>query len=91
VYAPGIPPAGYPDTEGWENMDSWLQAVKSGLVTEQSLIQTYPVGPWRHSGMMNILWLDGHAKSMHFSQLQQSNFDINNMNYTSANDQWWPE
>jgi len=91
VYAPGIPPAGFPDTEGWENMDSWLQAVKHGLVTEQTLIQTYPIGPWRHTQLLNVLWLDGHSKAVRFSQLQQANLCIEDMNYTSANDPSWPE
>jgi prepilin-type N-terminal cleavage/methylation domain-containing protein len=91
LYASSVTPSGYPDTEGWETMDSWLQAVKAGLVTEQSLIQTFKIGPWRHSQMLDVVWLDGHSKAVRFSQLQQANLNIEDTNYTSANDAWWPE
>jgi prepilin-type N-terminal cleavage/methylation domain-containing protein/prepilin-type processing-associated H-X9-DG protein len=91
----GYPPlgagSGIPDTEGWETMDSFLQAMKAGLFTETQLLQAYPVGPWRHSQQMNILWLDGHAKATRFSSLQQKNLCIQDENYTSANDPNWPE
>jgi prepilin-type N-terminal cleavage/methylation domain-containing protein/prepilin-type processing-associated H-X9-DG protein len=82
---------GNPDTEAWETMDSWLQALKAGLVTETQLFQNFPVGPWRHSQQMNILWLDGHAKATRFSSLQQKNLCIQDQNYTAANDPNWPE
>ena len=82
---------GVPDTEAWETMDEWLQAVKAGLISEQTLMANFPSGPWRHSQQLNISWLDGHAKAMRFSQLQQKNLNIQNINYTLANDPLWPE
>jgi prepilin-type N-terminal cleavage/methylation domain-containing protein/prepilin-type processing-associated H-X9-DG protein len=91
LYSPSITPDGGPDTEAWETMGSWLQAVKSGLVTEQKLIDTFKVGPWRHSGFMNVLFLDSHAKATRFSALQQKNLNIQGLNYTPANDPNWPE
>src|SRR5262249_47051490 len=71
LYDPGITADGFPDTEAWETMNSWLQAIKAGLTTEDTLIRKFPVGPWRHSGLINILWLDGHAKARRFSSLSQ--------------------
>jgi prepilin-type N-terminal cleavage/methylation domain-containing protein/prepilin-type processing-associated H-X9-DG protein len=84
-------PAGSPDTEAWETMDEWLQAVKAGLISESALIQKFPVGPWRHSNMLNVVWLDGHAKATRFSSLEQKNLCIQDQNYTLANDPLWPE
>jgi prepilin-type N-terminal cleavage/methylation domain-containing protein/prepilin-type processing-associated H-X9-DG protein len=91
IFAPGLTASGLPDTEAWEQEDSWLQALKAGLTSDALLQQEFPVGPWRHSGMMNILWMDGHAKAMRFSQLQQKNLNIEDTNYTLANDPNWPE
>jgi len=91
VFATGIKPDGYPDTESWEWMDSWLQADKAGLATDDVLLKDYPIGPWRHTEMLNILWLDGHSKSMWVSSLQQKNLCIEDTNYTPADDQYWPE
>ena len=72
-------------------MGSFLQALKAGLFTEAQLIAAYPVGPWRHTQQMNVLWLDGHAKATRFSALQQKNLCIEDQNYTLANDPQWPE
>ena len=91
VFDPGIVGDGRPDTEAWENMDGWLQALKAGLTTDANLLAKFPSGPWRHSGMLNVSWLDGHAKAMRFSQLQQKNLNIQDTNYTLANDPNWPE
>jgi prepilin-type N-terminal cleavage/methylation domain-containing protein/prepilin-type processing-associated H-X9-DG protein len=91
VFDPGIVGDGTPDTEAWENMDGWLQALKAGLTSDATLLAKFPSGPWRHSGMINISWLDGHAKAMRFSQLQQKNLNIQDMNYTLADDPNWPE
>jgi prepilin-type N-terminal cleavage/methylation domain-containing protein/prepilin-type processing-associated H-X9-DG protein len=90
-YPPLGPASGVPDTEGWETMDSFLQALKAGLFTEAQLIQTYPSGPWRHSQQLNVLWMDGHAKATRFSGLQQKNLCIQDENYTTATDPNWPE
>ena len=91
VFNPGAQGDGFPDTEAWENMDSWLQALKAGLTNDATLLAKFPSGPWRHSGLMNISWLDGHAKAIHFSSLQQKNLCIQNQNYTIATDPNWPE
>jgi prepilin-type N-terminal cleavage/methylation domain-containing protein/prepilin-type processing-associated H-X9-DG protein len=91
TFSPTVKGDGIPDTEGWETEDEWLQALKAGLITEQYLFQYFPVGPWRHSQQINISWLDGHAKAMRFSQLQQKNLNIQDTNYTLANDPNWPE
>ncbi len=90
LYDPTIVGDGFPDTEAWETMGSWLQAVKSGLTTEAKLIANFKSGPWRHSEMINICWLDGHAKSQRFSSLQQKWLNIQNIEYTIANDPNWP-
>jgi len=82
---------GTPDTEGWEQEDEWLQALKQGLINDQYLLQYFPVGPLRHSNMMNVSWADGHAKAVRFSSLQQANLCIQDQNYTLANDPNWPE
>jgi len=82
---------GFPDTEAWETEGSWLQAIKSGLTNDDTLIKKFPSGPWRHSGFMNVLWLDGHSKATRFSSLQQKNLNIQNHNYTPAEDPNWPE
>jgi prepilin-type N-terminal cleavage/methylation domain-containing protein/prepilin-type processing-associated H-X9-DG protein len=80
-----------PDTEAWETMDSWLQALKAGLTNETTLVNNFKAGPWRHSGMLNISWLDGHAKARKFSSLEQKNLCIEYINYTTATDPLWPE
>jgi prepilin-type N-terminal cleavage/methylation domain-containing protein/prepilin-type processing-associated H-X9-DG protein len=82
---------GTPDTEGWETMDEWLQALKSGIITDAYLFQYFPVGPWRHSNMINVSFGDGHAKATRFSQMQQANLNIQDTNYTIATDPLWPE
>jgi len=91
LFSLSVTPSGIPDTEGWEQEDSWLQAMKAGLCTEQYLISTFPVGPWRHTSFINTSFGDGHAKAVRFSQLQEKNLDIQDMNYTLANDPSWPE
>jgi len=91
LYDPSITPDGGPDTEGWEQMGSWLQAVKSGLISESNLVSKFSAGPWRHSSQLNVLWLDGHSKAVRFSALQQKNLNIQNENYTPDNDPNWPE
>lgn len=85
---------GVPDTEAWESMDAWLQFVRGafgGPFSETTLISHFPSGPWRHTNMINISWLDGHAKTMRFSSLQQKNLCIEDTNYTASNDANWPE
>ena len=91
LFDPSIKGDGVPDTEAWETMGSWLQGLKSGLITEAALLQKFPSGPWRHSNMLNILWLDGHSKARRFSSLEQKDLNIQHQNYTSANDPNWPE
>jgi prepilin-type N-terminal cleavage/methylation domain-containing protein/prepilin-type processing-associated H-X9-DG protein len=91
LFDPTIKGDGFPDTEAWETMNSWVQGIRSGLITESTLIQNFPSGPWRHSTMLNILWLDGHSKARRFSSLQQKDLNIQNQNYTIANDPNWPE
>lgn len=91
LFDPTIVAAGQPDTEGWEQMDSWLQAVKAGLISDTAIVQKFPIGPWRHTSLMNVLWLDGHSKATRFSSLEQKNLNIQDQNYTSANDPNWPE
>jgi prepilin-type N-terminal cleavage/methylation domain-containing protein/prepilin-type processing-associated H-X9-DG protein len=91
LFDPTISGSGVPDTEAWETMNSWLQAIKSGLITEEAVMSKFPSGPWRHSGMLNILWLDGHAKARRFSSLEQRNLNIQNKNYTPAESPDWPE
>ncbi len=91
AFDPTIVGDGVPDTEAWEWMGSWLQGVKAGLTTDEKLQKAFPSGPWRHSGMLNVLWLDGHAKARRFSSLQQKDLNIQNTNYTLADDPNWPE
>jgi prepilin-type N-terminal cleavage/methylation domain-containing protein/prepilin-type processing-associated H-X9-DG protein len=91
LFSPSIVGDNVPDTEAWETMDSWLQALKAGLTNETTLINNFKAGPWRHSGMLNICWLDGHAKAKKFSSLEQKNLDIENINYTISTDPLWPE
>lgn len=90
LYDPSITGDNVPDTEAWETMGSWLQAIKSGLTTEDTIIKNFPSGPWRHSQQMSILWLDGHAKARRFSSLEQRNLNIQNINYTPATSPNWP-
>lgn len=91
LFAPGIVGDGVPDTEAWETMDSWLQALHGGLVTDTYLQQNFTAGPWRHTQMLSVLWLDGHSKAVRFGGLQQKNLNIQDMNYTAADDPNWPE
>jgi prepilin-type N-terminal cleavage/methylation domain-containing protein/prepilin-type processing-associated H-X9-DG protein len=91
LYDASIVGDGKPDTEAWETMGSWLQAIKSGLTSDEKLQAKFPSGPWRHSGLLNILWLDGHSKARRFSSLQQKDLNIQNHNYTLAEDPNWPE
>jgi prepilin-type processing-associated H-X9-DG protein len=91
AFDPAIKGDGVPDTEAWEWMDSWVQGVRAGQTNDDKLIANFPSGPWRHSTMLNILWLDGHAKARRFSSLQQKDLNIQNQNYTIANDPNWPE
>ena len=90
LYDPTVVGDGSPDTEAWETMGSWLQAVKGGLTTETDLVKKFRSGPWRHSEQLNILWMDGHAKAKKFSQLDQHNLNIQNETYTPDNDPNWP-
>jgi prepilin-type N-terminal cleavage/methylation domain-containing protein/prepilin-type processing-associated H-X9-DG protein len=91
LFDPTIKGDGVPDTEAWETMNSWIQGIRSGLITEDKLIANFPSGPWRHSTQFNILWMDGHSKARRFSSLQQKELNIQNQNYTLANDPNWPE
>jgi prepilin-type N-terminal cleavage/methylation domain-containing protein/prepilin-type processing-associated H-X9-DG protein len=91
LFSSTVTASGQPDTEGWETMDSWLQALKGGLITDTALLQNFPIGPWRHTSMLNVLWADGHSKAVRFSSLEQKNLNIQDQNYTLANDPLWPE
>ena len=91
AFDPNATGDGFPDTEAWEWMDSWLQGLKAGLISETKLVANFPSGPWRHSNMLNILWIDGHSKARRFSSLEQKDLNIQHQNYTLANDPNWPE
>jgi len=80
-----------PDTESQEQINSVLVAVQTGVTTEANLMTQFPIGPWRHSGMMNALFMDGHAKATRFSQLKMSNLNIENQIYMPSNDANFPE
>ena len=79
---PKIVGSNQPDTEAWEAMNAWLQAVKTNIIPESTLFKNFPGGPWRHSLQLNVLWLDGHAKATRFSRLEQRNLNIQNQNYS---------
>ncbi|HZO87272.1 MAG TPA: prepilin-type N-terminal cleavage/methylation domain-containing protein [Chthonomonadaceae bacterium] len=70
-----------PDTEGWETMNAWLQAERSGMGVVEAAIQHGITSPWRHQVGLNVQWLDGHTKYVKFTQLQQKHLDIENQNY----------
>jgi prepilin-type N-terminal cleavage/methylation domain-containing protein/prepilin-type processing-associated H-X9-DG protein len=89
--APTDPSGAQFDTEAWECENMWLQALKTGVINDQYLFDNYKGGPWRHTNQISTLFMDGHAKSVRFSGLQQSNLNIEDMNYTSSNDPYWPE
>ncbi len=78
---PSVVGDGVPDTEGWETMNSWLQYIKSGMLSESMFEQEFSAGPVRHTGAMNVLWIDGHAKAVHFNSLEQKNLNIQDQNY----------
>jgi len=69
------------DGEGWELMYSWVMGVKMGTITWETLQKNMPYGPWRHNSMMNCAFIDGHAKAVNFSQINQSNLNIQGQNY----------
>ncbi len=71
-------PSGRGDTEGWEVMNAWLQTEKAGIT---NAVKQGFTSPWRHTGSMNVLWVDGHAKATRFTALEQKNLNIQNQNY----------
>jgi len=80
-----------PDTESWEDQNSWLQAIKAGLLTDAGLAKAFPDGPNRHTAKMNISFVDGHVKTTAFGALEQKNLNIQNTTYTAATSPLWPE
>jgi prepilin-type N-terminal cleavage/methylation domain-containing protein/prepilin-type processing-associated H-X9-DG protein len=85
--APGTPAAA-PDTESQILLDLVLYLDQTGTtsfgnpkVSDAWIASNYPVGPLRHTGMMNVLFMDGHAKATRFSQLTEANLNIQNVNY----------
>jgi len=81
-WSPTSPAGGQPDTEGAILIDYVLGSLQAGQTTDTALQTQFPIGPLRHSGMMNCLFTDGHAKATRFSQLKSSNLNIQNQNYT---------
>lgn len=75
---PSVKPDNGPDTEGWESMNAWLQAEKAGIV---NVVKQGFTSPWRHTNMLNILWIDGHASGKRFTALEQKNLNIEGQNY----------
>ncbi|MCL5283347.1 MAG: DUF1559 domain-containing protein [Armatimonadetes bacterium] len=80
-----------PDTEAWETMDAFVQGEREGLQVQEGCEALGITSPWRHQRGFNVAWGDGHAKWVMLGQLQQRNLDIQDINYTPANDPNWPE
>ena len=76
---PAAKPSGKPDTEAWETMNAWLQAEKTGFT--HAVLQGF-TSPWRHTGTMNVTWMDGHSSAKRFTSLEQKNLNIQNENYS---------
>jgi len=88
IYATGG--SGSPDTESWETMNSWIQALKSGAITDAGLQGKFPAGPTRHTGpSMNCAFCDGHAKNFRLSGLDQDKLCIENQKFLAS--ALWPE
>lgn len=79
------------DTEGWETMDAFVQGEKAGLQVQEGCEAVGIISPWRHNRGFDVAYADSHAKWVMLSQLQQKNLDIQDINYTPANDPNWPE
>jgi len=79
-----------PDTEGQEQMTNVLWNLKTGVTTQAGLQTQFPIGPWRHNGLMNCLFMDGHAKAQNFSQFNYNNFNIQNTVSSATNDTQFP-
>jgi prepilin-type N-terminal cleavage/methylation domain-containing protein/prepilin-type processing-associated H-X9-DG protein len=75
---PAATPSNEPDTESWETMNAWLQSERAGITHAEKQGFT---SPWRHTGGLNITWLDGHASWKKFTSLSQHNLDIENQDY----------
>jgi prepilin-type N-terminal cleavage/methylation domain-containing protein/prepilin-type processing-associated H-X9-DG protein len=78
-----------PDTEGWETMNWWVQYIKMGKPTQQTLENCGIRDPWRHTEGFNVLWVDGHAKFTRITNLQQHDLDVENQDF--PNSPLWPE
>jgi len=89
IYAAGG--SGSPDTESWETMNSWVQAIKGGAIAgDAAFAGKFPAGPSRHSGpALNLVYCDGHAKSSRLGSLDQDKLCIQNQKYLSS--PLWPE
>ena len=68
--------SGSPDDEGWEMEWSWAMGVKTGSITWDQLQANFPFGPWRHNSTFNAAFIDGHAKAVNFTMMDQKNLDI---------------
>ena len=79
------------DTEAWETMNAWIVAEKNGEGVQEACQAQGVEDPWRHTNGFNVAWLDGHAKYVRLTQLYQHNLDIEDIDYTPANDPNWPE
>jgi len=75
------------DGEGWELMYTWAMGVKLGTITWENLQAHMSAGPWRHNSLFNAAFIDGHAKSVNFTSIQQKNLNIEGQNFA----QNWPE
>jgi len=80
------PPKNQPDTEGEEHVIGTAAFVSLGQTTFDVIQSTYPLGPWRHNGLMNCLYADGHAKAQHFSNIPLSAWNIEGVVPNATND-----
>jgi prepilin-type N-terminal cleavage/methylation domain-containing protein/prepilin-type processing-associated H-X9-DG protein len=91
---------GKPDTESQEQIDEVLWADQTGQAlpfstsftgsTDSVLQQEYTIGPWRHTGMVNTLYMDGHAKATRFSNWSSASLNMENTVVTTSNDSFYP-
>jgi prepilin-type N-terminal cleavage/methylation domain-containing protein/prepilin-type processing-associated H-X9-DG protein len=91
---------GIPDTESQEQIDEVLWADQTGQAlpfstsftgsTDSVLQQEYTIGPWRHTGMVNTLYMDGHAKATRFSNWSSASLNMENTVVTTSNDSFYP-
>lgn len=79
-----------PHTGGEEHIIGTAAWVNLGQTTYDAIQTAFPLGPWRHAGMMNVLYGDGHAKAKHFSNIPLSAWNIEGVQPTIANDSLFP-